>query len=292
VIRPPPASGPVSTIKPLWSQTIAAVPRGVALAREKGWLLAWDQQHRLHLFNQAGQLQGVLRLPGEGVAAAAADDGSFFAAVGTLGEVWWLAPDLTLCWQQSLGEPALAVALDPFGQFLAVSDARGRVHLLDRAGKRIFQAQAARPLRHLAFVPAAPFVVGSADFGLVACLDMTGRWLWQDGLVAHVGALAVNGDGSRIVLACYSEGLRCYSVANRQAERLATTEPCRLASLSFEGGRILAADLTSKLLLLDRDGRPLMTYPLDQPAVALALGPLGDRAVAALPNGTVMGFGI
>jgi hypothetical protein len=288
VIRPSPPSGPTGTVRPLWSQPIAAVPCGLALAREKGWLLVWDDQHRLHLFNQAGQLQGMFRLPGALAAACAADDGSFFAAVGAHGEVWWLAPDLTLCWQHNLDEPALAAALDPFGQYLAVADARGRLHLLDRGGKRRFQEQAARPLRHLAFVPAAPFVVGCADFGLVACLDLGGHWVWQDGLVAHVGSLAVNGDGSRIILPCFTEGLRCYAVASRQSERLTTTEPCRLAALSFEGRRILAADLTNRLLVLDRGGQPLMSYPLDQPVVSLALGALGDRAAVALPNGVVM----
>lgn len=289
MIRP---SGPVGTVKPLWSQTITAAPRGLSLAREKGWLLVWDEHHRLHLFNQSGQLQGMLRLPGELAAACAADDGSFFAAVGTHGEIWWLAPDLTLCWQQSLPEPALAAALDSFGQYLAVADSRARLHLLDRSGKRVFQEQSARPLRHLAFVPAAPFVVGAADFGLVVCIDMTGRWAWQDGLAAHIGSLAVNGDGSRIILPCFSEGLRCYSVGRRQAERLATSEPCRLAALAFDGKRILAADLASGLLLLDREGKVLKRYPLEQPAVALALGPLGDRAATALPNGVIMGFGV
>jgi hypothetical protein len=184
----------------------------------------------------------------------------------------------------------VSAALDPFGQYLAVADARGYLHLFDRSGRALFQVSNPRPLHHLAFVPAAPRLVGSADYGLVACFDPAGHCVWRDGLVAHVGALTVRGDGEQILLACYTEGLQRYSLTGRNQGRVAVGDPCYLASLSFEGSLTLAAGLSSRLLLLDRNLETLCTQPLDKPAVAIGLSALGDRAVVALPDGRVLGL--
>lgn len=275
-------------MRSLWSTTLAGTPRGLLLAREKGWLLAWDDRHWLYLFNRSGDKQGQLRMTGDLAAACIADDGSALAAVGARGEVWWLAPDLTTRWDTSMPGPAVTAALDPFGQYLAVSDARGSLHVFDRLGRLRTKVDCPRPLRHLAFVPAAPYLVGSADFGLVACFDLAGSWVWRDGLVAHVGSLTVDAEGEHVVLACFSEGLRRYSVTQRGLGRLPLHEPCRLAAQTFDGQRILAADLSNRLLLCDGDGRSLATHELDEPAVAVALTALGEAAAVALAGGRVM----
>src|SRR5437660_737944 len=102
-------------MRPLWSQPMTARPRGVALAREKGWILAWDDTHWLHLFNPNGQRQSQVHVPGPLATACCADDGSAFLATGEHGEVWWLAPDLTTRWERTLPAQTLAAALDPFG---------------------------------------------------------------------------------------------------------------------------------------------------------------------------------
>ncbi len=272
----------------LWSQTLAVAPRGLAPIREKGGLLAWDDKHWLHLLNRQGERQGQMRPQGAVTAVCAAEDGSAFAAGGSQGEVWWLAPDLKLRWEKVVPDKVTATAMDPFGQYLAVADGRGNLHIFDRDGRRISQTQGPRPFQHLAFVPAAPFLVGSADFGLVACLDLAGQWVWRDGLVAHTGALAVNGEGEQILLACFTEGLRRYGVKGRAQGRLPVAEPCRLVAQSFDGSLILVADLTHHLLLLDRAGRTLYTHSLESPAVALALSALGDSAVVALTGDTLV----
>jgi hypothetical protein len=210
--------------------------------------------------------------------------------VGDRGEIWWLTPDLTIRWERVMPRKAVAAATDLFGQYLAVSDARGNLHILDRYGTLVCQTLTPRPLHYLAFVPVSPVLVGSADYGLVACYDLSGRPLWRDGLVAHAGSLAASEDGSQIILACFTEGLQRYTLAGRNLGRLSAGEPCRLASLSFDGQRILVAGLSNRLLLLDPGGRVLLSHALDQPPVAVALAPLGQRAVVALADGTVMGL--
>src|SRR5436853_547202 len=83
-----------------------------------------------------------------------------------------------------------------------VADARGTLRLFDRHGRTLWKTDNPRPFQHLAFVPEAPLLLGSADYGLIACFDQAGACVWRDGLVAHIGSLAVSGDGSQIVLAC------------------------------------------------------------------------------------------
>jgi hypothetical protein len=289
LIAPAPARG---TFRPVWSQTLGARPRGLALAREKNLLLTWDEDNWVYLFNRKGDRQGQVRTAAPLVAACCAEDGSAYAAVGGKGQVWWFRPDLTVAWERPLSHRAVAVALDMFGQYLAVADARGGLRVLDRHGREVFQAQTPRPLHHLTFVLAAPFLLGSADYGLVACFDLAGQCTWRDGLVANVGSLAVTGDGGQIVLACFTEWLQCYHVTGRNLGRLQLAERCRLAALSVDGKRLLAADLANGLRLLDRDGHVLAGCLLDRPPVALALSALADRAAAALVDRQVVALDV
>ena len=153
------------TISQLWSHNLSAPPRGLALAREKDWLLAWDVNHWLHLFNARGRRQAQVCVAGATVAACA-DDGSALAAGDSDGKVSWLAPDLTTRWSRIVPERVLALALDPFGQYVAAADAGGTVHIFDSQGRDVVRTQGPRPLHFLAFVPTVPYLMGSSDFGL------------------------------------------------------------------------------------------------------------------------------
>lgn len=264
--------------------------RGLTLAREKGWIAVWDEQHWLYLLNHAGEVQAQRRIDGALATACCADDGSAYAALGSQGEVCWLAPDLMPRWQCVLPARAVAAALDPLGQYLAVSDIKGNLHVFDRLGKPVRQIDCPRPLQHLAFVPTTGNIVGAADYGLVACFNVDGTWLWRDGLVAHVGSLTLTGGGERILLACFTEGLLSYDLTGKKLGKVEVAAACRLASLSFDGRLTLVAWLTKQLVVLDADGRNLGAHSCDQPVIALALGPLGSTGCVALADGTVLGL--
>jgi hypothetical protein len=180
----------------------------------------------------------------------------------------------------------VAACLDPFGQYLVVSDQGGDVSVFDRLGGLVSRISCPRPLRYLAFIPTG--FIGSADYGLVAALDLSGRWLWRDGLVAHVGALAVSGDGSQVALACFSEGILRYDGQGKKQGRLPVPEPCRLVAMSYDGKLLLAGGLAGRLLLLEASGGTLASQLMDQPLAGLALAALGDSAVVALADGPVM----
>jgi hypothetical protein len=278
------------TFHTAWSHALANPARGLALAREKGWVLAWDTQDWLYLLDQAGERQAQMHAPGKLIAAACADDGSAYVAVGGQGEIWWLAPDLHSRWERSVPHPMTALALDPFGQYLAVADAGSNLSLFDCQGRPGAHCQSPRPLHHLAFVPTAPFLLAGSDYGLTACFDMKGKLVWRDGLVAHIGSLAVSGSGESVILACFTEGLQRYSLTGKNLGRQSLTEPCRLAALTFDGSRLLVAGMGARLHWLDAEYKILSTYALEKPVVAMGLAPLGDRAVIAGADASLVGI--
>lgn len=284
-----PTPGPTRNRFPThWTFRTPGPVRGVVLTREKGYCLAWDDSQWLSLIDPRGVRQGQLRTPWPLSAAACADDGTAYAVAGASGAVWWLAPDLTTRWRQTLPRPAVAVALDPFGQYLAVADAGAGLRLFTREGRLVWEVQTPRPLHHLAFVPETPMLVGSADFGLVVGVSMTGHVSWREGLVVHVGSLATSGDGGLVVLACFSEGLRCYTATGARQEPISLEEPVRIAALSYDGAKLLIGGRATRLMLLTLGGKLLGTHLLETPAVALAMSPLGERALAAQGDGRLV----
>lgn len=275
------------SLVPHWSQSLQAEPAGLCLAREKGWLLAWDHGQWIYLLNPQGQVQSQVRFSGPIAQCTFADDGSALAVAGKQGELRWLSLDLTARWERKLNHPLVAMALDPFGHFLAASDSRGIVHFFDHQGKKLGQVESPRALIHLAFIHSRALVAGCADFGLVGAFDMSGNWSWRDGLVVNVGSLAVQGEGS-LLLACYSEGLHRYGADGKSQGRVATPEPCRLVAQSFAGDQLVVGGLTKNIFLLDRAGQVLGRHSLEKQVAAIAMGPLAEAIYAAQAGGSVM----
>lgn len=274
-----------------WSQHFPNGLTGLVLARERNWILAWESRDRLHVLNRNGERQGHTQLPGLALAHVS-DDGSAFAAAATNGTVWWLQPDLSRRWQQTVPGPVRAIAVDSFGQYVAAADSRGGVTLFDHQGRTVWRASSPRPLSRLAFVPAQPMLVGAADFGLVVGIDMSGDIAWRDGLVVHIGDLAVNEDGSQILLACFGEGLIRYDRKGQRLDPLPFREPCRLVASAFDGSVLLPASLDHRISLVNIAGEVLATQAMSQAIAGLALSALADEAFVALAGGTLLAFAI
>jgi hypothetical protein len=203
-----------------------------------------------------------------------------------------LAPDLNPRWQRSIDQRATAVAVDSFGQRIVVADAEGGLHLFDEAGSILWKNDSPRPLHFLSFVPEKPAIVGSADFGLVVCFEAGGRSLWRDGLVAHIGSLTTNGDGTTIGLACFSEGACCYRLTEGPKARrmLPAVAPCRLLACSYAGDVWLTVGLEPQLSLREAGGSVRAEAPIEGRPVAIALDPLGRHAAVATAEGQLIAF--
>ena len=281
--RPDPAA---RLLRPTWSYDLLRPCHGLALAREKKWLLAWDEQPWLYLLNQVGALQSQRRFPFALTAACAADDGSAYVVAGEHGEVHWLAPDLMPRWERVLPYRPIAAALDSLGQYLVVSAQHGEVHCYDRLGRSVAHFVSPRPLFHLAFVSDAPLVVGCSDFGFAGCFELSGLWHWRHGPVSHMGALAVG--GQQAVTACFTQGLQFFGINGRRLAPHPVTWPCRHVALSFDGQLALISWLDRRLHLLGPEGQDLVTIPVNDNVAALAFHALGEAAVVGLAGGQIL----
>ena len=279
---------------PLWTHRLAATPGGVALARESGHVLAWDQNCWLVLLGRHGKVQAQSRLEAGIAAATISEDGSVVADADDRGTVTWRTPDLAVRWQHRLDRRPIAVALDALGRALAVADAAGRVHLFATDGRTPWPAIVLpRPVIHLAFAPTAPALFAAADFGLITCLDLGQRRpAWQDAPVVHVGSLAVAGNPAVAIAGCFSEGLRRYALTGTPLAlpTIPTPEPCRFVATTFAGDQFLVSGVFGGFHRLAADGTVLTADKLDQPAVGLSWTPRGEAAIVALADGLVMSF--
>lgn len=267
-----------------WSRPTAPL-LGLAVAGESGHLLTWADPPQITLWRGGEilqQRQAALPLR----AGACAADGTTYAVASTSGRVWLLGDDLRTRWESQLPAGAVAVALDPLGEWLAAADDKGGLHLLSvRTGKGIWRAEAPRPLHHLAFVPEAPLLIGAAAAGVVVAFDPRGQCLWRQGIAAHLGSLAVSGDGKVIVLAGYGEGPCCFDPAGQRLPLLRKLGPCRRLVLSFDGRMLALEDLDGVVHLATSGCVKLEAHTPQGRILDLALAPLGDAVTLGLQAG-------
>jgi outer membrane protein assembly factor BamB len=203
--------------------------------------------------------------------------------------LWCLGPDLRTHWELQLPTPAVTLALDPLGDLLAVSDTAGALHLLQASnGKALWRIDSPRPLHHLAFLPEVPLLIGAADTGLIAAYDPTGTCRWRHGLPAHIGSLAVQGNGKVIALAGFSEGVYCFDHTGQRSKRLARLGPCRRLALSYEGHLVVLETLEGELVLTTAGGAVLNRYSPSGRILSMALDPLGESLLLALTAGGLL----
>lgn len=277
---------------PLWTYALPAPPLGLALARETGVCLVWDRHSWIFLLNQRGQLQAQVRFPQSVAAAALADTGAAACVLGSDGLVHWFGRDLALRREDRLPSGrGTALALDPFGHTLAAADDQASIHIWRDSSPPV-TGVTFKTLLHLAIVPAQALVVGSADFGLVAGIDLDGGMQWRDTPLANVGDLSVDGAGDSILLASFSEGIQRWGKDGKKKERLQTPGPCRLLAQSYDGQRILAADMDRTFWLMNGQGESLAEGRGEATIVDLNLASLGDRAWFADAGGEVRCFRI
>jgi hypothetical protein len=286
-MKNPPASSPAEDWEVVWTRTFSASAKGLSLSQEQHTLLLWDSARWLHLLNSAGQTQAQRHFPGL-TAAAIAEDASALAMADEVGNIRWLAPDLSERWEKRLPEAIHALAVDPHGQYLAAATSGSQVFIFDRTGQNRCQFRVPRPLANLVFVPGVPLLLGCADLGLVLAAKLSGEIVWRDQPLVQVGQLAVDYAGDRLLLACYSDGLHVYHPGSgNKPPRITTPEPCHLVAQTAAGDRALAGSVKRRLLLIDGRGNSENGPVMEQAIVGLALDALGRYAVAALKGGTL-----
>jgi hypothetical protein len=270
-----------------WSRELSSPPLGLSLARESGCALVFDVERMLTRLDRLGQVELRRAAPATPTAAVISDEGRHVAALGRRGQVWLLSAEFDVIWQRSLSRQPVALAIDHLGRAVAVSDEGGGLHVFDERGQEVWHSATPRPLVHLAWVPEVGALVGSADLGLVCAFDRRGQYLWREGLVANVGSLAVSGRGERIVLACFSEGLCCYSLERPRQTRFPDAGAARLAAVGYRGEPVLSVGQDHRLTLLDAEGKRRAEWAPPAAPQAVALSALGERAVVTTERAVV-----
>ena len=255
----------------LWCVRLACPTAGIALASEAGTCLAWDVNQGLQLIDRGGSVLAQSRHASPITAACHAAAGGAIA-IGDDACVSWLDPDLKTRWRRTRPHRVTAVALDPFAKCLAVAG-DGWIRLIDDSGRLLAEPIAtARPLYRLTFVPAAPVLLGAADFGLITSFDLpSGAVRWHDNPVIHIGDLRSSGDGGVVAAACFSDGVRRYDSDGRPLATLATARI---------GIARIATEEDAGIVRFDQ--------PFEHGLTGLQLAPLGDAGIVALDDGRVL----
>ncbi|MGL4551037.1 MAG: hypothetical protein ACRC33_07610, partial [Gemmataceae bacterium] len=145
-------------MRPLWTRRLPAAPLGLHLAREAGLILVRDAAG-LSLWDVRGEPVVARPVPGV-VAAGCAEDGSAFACADG-GTVRVFRDELTPGWERRLPRRPVALAVAPLGEAVAVADDAGGLTVFDGLGRDRWREDAARPLRHLAWVPEGGALAGA-----------------------------------------------------------------------------------------------------------------------------------
>lgn len=277
-------------VQPAGTVQTASRLSGLALAREANRLIAWDAAQQLYLWDLDGKPRGRHTVPVPISSVCICDDGSRIVAACRNGQLWWFDGDLRLLFDHAVDSEPLAVALESFGGYLAVSDRVRRTQLFTATGQLQAMVETPKALHFLAFVPAQTRFVGAADFGLIACFDARGASVWQQVVVSHIGSICVDGMGQAVWVACFTDGLRRFDPHGKERDALRTRGSCRLTCCDFDGTLLLTGQEPASLSLLKPDGRVLSSYTMPRHAAFLVMDALGERGAFAPTDGQVTLF--
>ena len=271
-----------------WTRRLTTAPVRLHLARE-AWRIVVHEPHALSLWDGRGEREisrshSGLRL------VHGSDTADLFLAVDDHNRLLGFNADLEPLWQLGWESPIRAIAVAPLGQQLAVADERG-VSVLDETGQPIWRGATPRPFHHLAWIPEGCGLVGAADFGFVCGFDRTGTVRWREGLMTNIGSLALSGDGTECLLACFSDGIRIHRSDRVGCPPLAVspatgTSPCRSLSASYDAGVVISLDLEGhRLERLERGNGSRRTLIRETPITTFATDATGQVVIVGTAAG-------
>lgn len=281
-----------------WTILTESPLKGLAFAREAGWVLAWDEGDRLSLFDSRGETLSTTRSPSRIVAATISDDGSRVAVLceGDSSGLLILSGDLEILVERPAPGESSFVATDPFGRYIAVGGRLGAVQIVDRYGRAAGRIETIQAMVHLCFIPDRPFLVGAAAFGMLAGVELegsrsTGRLateiVWQDRLMSNVGRLTTTGDGSMILASCFTHGIQRFDLDGRNEGAYHLGGTVAHAVPDYPGRTIAAATLEGELAVLNSAGNVRWRTTLARPPIALEMDPLGRFLIHGFSTGEI-----
>ena len=278
-----------------WSVYTEGPLKGIGLAREAGLILAWDDAHRLYLYDLAGETREASRAPGKVLSGVISDDGSRVVLLGEGSRLWFLDQELQLLSEKSAPPEASSLAIDPHGRYVAVATRLGLNQFYSRHGKPAGRFDTIQALSHLVFVADKPLLIGAANHGLMMAFDLSsGRGgkidadpIWQERQLSNVGRLAITGDGSMILASCFNHGVQRFDSNGDSDGSYHVNGTATHAVPDFAGRIIAVATLEGALILLNAGGNVRWRTELPRPAIALETDPLGRYLIHGNETGTI-----
>lgn len=279
-----------------WTYVTDAPLMGISLAREAGYVLAWDEGENLVLLDVQGQQLLSSRSPARVTSAAVSDDGSLIAAILDGGRIVFLSRELEPLADRAAPPDATSVTVDPHGRYAAVTTRGAGTHFYTKHGKPAGRFETLQPLVHIRFVPDRPMLLGASAYGILVGVDLAqgdragaleAEVRWQQQLLSNVGRLATTGDGGMVLASCFTHGVQRYDARghNEGAYHLGGT--ASHAVPDFAGRTIAVATTEGELAILNQGGNVRWKTALGRGPIGLECDALGRFILHGLPTGEI-----
>ena len=274
-----------------WSFSTDAPLVDLVTARESGEVLAGDASGGIYMLDRRGRAVAVTRGFANLSALAFSDTGEALAAVVRDTKLCRLDRRLDMRWSIDLPDTIRAVAVDPFGEYIAASLANGRTHVLDSQRDTVSRFETARPLCLLTLIATEPVVIGAAEYGLLCSYSLDGALNWNEQLLSSVGDLAATGDGGNVYLAGFSHGVLAFDGEGMNRGTYVVEGTPNHVSTSFVSRRLCVTTLERHTYWIDANGEMLWAGVLPEDAVRVHCDPVGNGAVCGLVSGRILSVG-
>ncbi|MFO1020571.1 MAG: WD40 repeat domain-containing protein [Planctomycetales bacterium] len=258
-----------------------------AYARESGQVFCTDKSGHLWRFSPAGEVDAVQKLSEAPRAIAWSDDGT--RGVGLFGEnhLSWINSSLAVRETLQLPDTTVALAIDPYGEYIAVSTSSGSILVFDGPRQPVLHIDTLRPLTKLQFLTLKPELIGISDSGLIARFDMRGKQVWQINTFGSIGDCAADGKGESLFVASYALGLQKFDEAGENEGTYQLSGTVVKVACSHEATRLAVATQEGKLIWLSEMGEVLWTGRGAAPITWLACEPFATGLFCAQGSTTL-----
>ena len=274
-----------------WSFTAEAPLTGMKLSRESGQIVAADESGGVYRLDRHGRIAAVTR-GFFGVRLVACDDlGDRAAVVDHESRLSLFDEKLRVVWSLGMPEGITAIDVESHGRYVAVALANGKTVVYDAHHRRMFQFTTQRRLSVVRFLDFRPALVVAAEYGLLGKYDFQGRCLWSSKLPMNIGDLTCTGEGDRVSVAAFSQGIRHINGAGQpDGSYLLEGTPNRL-SASITPFRLAVTTLEGHLYWLDETGDIVWAAALPEEAVSVETDALGSGLACGFHSGRIVCFG-
>jgi len=271
-----------------WMFSTEAPLVAMEMGRESGEIIAADSASGLYRIDRRGQLLNLSRGL-KGIRAVTWSDSSASGAA-IVGEkkVFRLNSKLEAEWSVGLPEPALAVAVTPFGRQTAISLANGGNLVLGQESEQLSVFETMRPLKWIQFLASEAVLIGAADYGQICAYQLDGQQLWNEKSFTSLGEMTAALDGQTVLLAGFNHGIQALDGNGSMRESYLIEGTVSRVSCSFNADRIAAATLERQLYWLDSDGQLLWATQVDEDILRVICDPLGEWLLCGFSSGHIV----